>query len=154
MQSSSLRKNPHLHFFKENERGKEESEKERKCTNWHLYTKKSNSLGPCFALGEKGKQISASRKRAKRCLATFPSPDYRWARFARRYFSYLTPFFLFSPSAEPGPRLEERRTWSKSPTLSCNSHITTIPPYLLVPFPNIITKVKSKFSDKRLYNLK
>ena len=47
---------------------KEESEKERKCTNWHLYTKKSNSLGPCFALGEKGKQKSASRKRAERSV--------------------------------------------------------------------------------------
>ena len=38
--------------------------------------------------------------------------------------------------------------------LSCNSHIKTISQYFLVPFANIITKVKSKFSDKRLYNLK
>ena len=27
--------------------------------------------------------------------ALSPSPDDRWARFARRYFSYLAPFFAF-----------------------------------------------------------
>ena len=43
----------------------------------------------------------------ERVVALPPSPGYRWARFARRYFSYLTPSFLalFSPTAEPGPRL-------------------------------------------------
>ena len=76
---------PFAFFLKKTKGEKEESEKERKCTNRHLYTTKSNSLGPYFALGEK----------RKKSLATFPSPDYRWARFARRCFSYLTPFFLF-----------------------------------------------------------
>ena len=27
--------------------------------------------------------------------------------FARRFFSYLTPFYAFSPTAEPGPRLSQ-----------------------------------------------
>ena len=30
-------------------------------------------------------------------VTLFPSPDHRWARFARRQFSYLTPFFDFFP---------------------------------------------------------
>ena len=38
--------------------------------------------------------------------ALSPSPGYGSARFARRCFSYiLTPFFVFSPTAELGPRL-------------------------------------------------
>ena len=32
--------------------------------------------------------------------------EYRSARFVRRYFSYLTPFWHFFPTAEPGPRLK------------------------------------------------
>ena len=35
------------------------------------------------------------------------------ARFFRRYFSYLTPFFFpFSPTAEPGPRLVAVTLWN------------------------------------------
>ena len=34
-----------------------------------------------------------------------PSPGYHSAHFARRYFSYLTTFVAFSPTAEPCPRL-------------------------------------------------
>ena len=30
------------------------------------------------------------------------------ARFVRQYFSYLTPFFVFFPTAEPGPRLRHQ----------------------------------------------
>ena len=37
--------------------------------------------------------------------ALSPSPGNRSARFVPRYFSYLTPFFSFSPTAEPGLRL-------------------------------------------------
>ena len=38
--------------------------------------------------------------------ALSPSPGYRSACFARRCFSYLTPFLPFSPTAEPVPRLK------------------------------------------------
>ena len=50
----------------------------------------SASLGPGSALGEKGKN-RRSLGRGK------GGPDIRWARFAHRYFSYLTPFFSFFP---------------------------------------------------------
>ena len=37
-------------------------------------------------------------QRLSLCSASlFPSPGYHLARFARRYFSYLTPFFAFFP---------------------------------------------------------
>ena len=58
----------------------------------------SASLGPRSALGEKGKN-RRSLGRGK------GGPVFRWARFAHRYFSYLTPFFAFFPTAEPGPWL-------------------------------------------------
>ena len=38
-----------------------------------------------------------SLRRGKCGAALFPSPGPRSARFLRRYFSYLTPFFAFSP---------------------------------------------------------
>ena len=50
----------------------------------------SASLGPGSALGEKGKnRCSLGRGKG--------GPDFRRARFAHRYFSYLTPFFAFFP---------------------------------------------------------
>ena len=78
------------------------------------------SLGPGSALWEKGQKIGAGPKiksaseasrevvlGGERVVALSPSPGYRPARFARRYFSYLTPFLPFSPTGEPGPRLEQ-----------------------------------------------
>ena len=48
-------------------------------------------------------------KEKKSALAKKKSPS---AWFARRYFSYLTPFFAFFPNAEPGPRLPVIRNLS------------------------------------------
>ena len=60
---------------------------------------------PC---GEEEKNFGESRgslRREKGGAALFPSPGHPSARFFRRYFSYLTPIFAFSPTAEPGPGL-------------------------------------------------
>ena len=45
------------------------------------------------------------QRHVSRLLCPFPSPGQRWTRFAHWYFSYLTPFLPFSPTAEPGSRL-------------------------------------------------
>ena len=63
--------------------------------------------------GEKKQNRRA--KRAERCSlrrgkggAALPPPHvHRWPRFARRYFSHLTPLLPFSPTAEPGPKLRK-----------------------------------------------
>ena len=53
--------------------------------------------------GEKEKQIGerseprGSLRREKGGTALSPSPGHLSARFFRRYFSYLTPFFAFFP---------------------------------------------------------
>ena len=63
------------------------------------------------ALAKKTKSTSEANQEVvwggERVVALPPSPGYCSARFARRYFSYLTPSFLafFSSTAEPGPRL-------------------------------------------------
>ena len=38
---------------------------------------------------------AASKSMSPGSAALSPFPDHRWARFARRYFSHLTPFFAF-----------------------------------------------------------
>ena len=89
-------------------------------TRWEK-TNKGNyhwgSLGPGSASGGKRRKKLAWAKtkigeqseprgsllRGKGWLS--PSPGNRSARFARRYFSYLTPFFAFPPPSDPGPTL-------------------------------------------------
>ena len=56
-----------------------------------------NSVRPGSALWEKGEKNRPWRKKI--------GERYHSDLFVRRYFSYLTPFFPFFPSAEPGPRL-------------------------------------------------
>ena len=60
--------------------------------------KKHHSLGPGAALS--------------------PSPDHRWAHFARRYFFLFDPVFAFSPTVEPGPRLKKKRSTEVSGTIN------------------------------------
>ena len=50
--------------------------------------------------------------------------------FTRRYFSYLTPFLPFSPTAEPGPRLPI----SANPRV-CITALTVRPRRFFSPFP-------------------
>ena len=61
--------------------------------------KKPSNLGPSSALGEKEKKsASGEAGLGKGKGGVFsPSPGHRWAPFARRYVSYLTPFFTFFP---------------------------------------------------------
>ena len=61
------------------------------------------SLGPGSASGKKDKkQAMAKKKIGER---SGPRGICRSARLARRYFFYLTPFFAYCPTAEPGLRL-------------------------------------------------
>ena len=68
-----------------------------------LKNKRWRSLGSGFTLGEKGKKIGEWREprgtlgRTGKGAALSPSPGHHWARFVRRYFSCLTPFFAFFP---------------------------------------------------------
>ena len=65
-------------------------------------------MGPGSALGEKGeKKSSWAKKKKKNIGRSDPRGSLRWARFARRYFSYLTPFFSFILTAEPGARFSK-----------------------------------------------
>lgn len=41
----------------------------------------------------------------KEKLIEIGEENHRWARLARRYFSCLSPYFAFNPTAEHGPRL-------------------------------------------------
>ena len=61
--------------------------------------KKPSNLGPSSALGEKEKKsASGEAGLGKGKGGVFsPSSDHRSAPFARRYVSYLTPFFTFFP---------------------------------------------------------
>ena len=66
------------------------------------------SLGTGSEAGEKEKnngqrsEPRGSLRKGKSGAALFPSQGHRPARFFRRYFSYLTPFFFpFSPITEP-----------------------------------------------------
>ena len=60
-------------------------------------------LGPESALWEKGEKVGVGEKKkqkkrranGKGSAVLSPSPGYRSARFAYRYFFYLTPFFGF-----------------------------------------------------------
>ena len=77
------------------------------CT--HNEITNNPSLGPGSALGEKGEKNrrgERNNQRAKRAWegvwwgerVAFPPPQlHRWACFARRYFSCLTPFFALFP---------------------------------------------------------
>ena len=48
-------------------------------------------------MGELKKSVSEASREVVRRGERISSPRYRSARFARRYFSYLTPFFAFFP---------------------------------------------------------
>ena len=67
----------------------------------------NSSLGLGSALGEKGKKSAWAKKKIGKQSESRGSPGHRWAHFARQYFSYLTPFLAFFPTAECGPRLSE-----------------------------------------------
>ena len=86
--------------------------------------------------GEKEKQIGerseprGSLRREKGGTALSPSPGHPSARFFRRYFSYLTPFFAFSPHCRAWSRANDSyaMTLEKIPlndkiTASCLQHI-------------------------------
>ena len=63
------------------------------------------SLGPGSASGKKDKKQAMAKKKKKIGERSGPRGIYRSARLARRYFFYLTPFFAFFLTAEPGLRL-------------------------------------------------
>ena len=71
------------------------------CWEGHFVYRCQFSLGPGSAVGKKEKKIGeqseprGSLRRGKCGAALSPSPGHRSARFLRRYFSYLTPFFAF-----------------------------------------------------------
>ena len=64
-------------------------------------------LGLGSALGERGKKSAWAKKKNRRGSESRGSPGHRWSRFARQYFSYLTPFFASFPTAQRGSRLIE-----------------------------------------------
>ena len=66
-----------------------------------------SSLGLGSSLGKKGKKLASEASREVAALS--PSQDRRLARFARQYFSFLTPFLPFFTAAEPGPRLGRQK---------------------------------------------
>ena len=97
-----------IHVVQNRQGGKQESRWEK--TNKGNYH--SVSLGPGSASGGKGEKYwrgqnkkkigeqsepGGSLLRGEGWRSLFPSPGNRSARFALRYFSYLTPFLAFSP---------------------------------------------------------
>ena len=87
-------------------------------------------------VGKKEKKIGerseprGSLRRGKCGAALSPSPGHRSARFFRRYFSYLTPFFAFFPYCGAWSRTKDRYAMigEKLPlkdkiTASCLQHI-------------------------------
>ena len=83
------------------------------CT--HNEITNNPSLGPGSALGEKGEKIGVAketisersepeRESGEGERVAFPPPQlHRWACFAHRYFSCLTPFFALSPPPPTSP---------------------------------------------------
>ena len=86
------------------------------CWEGHFVYRYQFSLGPGSAVGKKEKKIGeqseprGSLRRGKCGAALSPSPGHRSARFLRRYFSYLTPFFAFLPHCGAWSRANDSYT--------------------------------------------